>query len=251
MYTADLLNDKHVQKPCICLEKFLETNIHTAIILGSFLSQTTDSLPLSAKREISMGGIPKFLAPTVTGHKKSLVCGHLYRKNIIIFGRRCHYYEGYSIYQIVFPVILAKKFNTKHLITTNSASGLNLDFREDELMLIEDNINMLSGNPLFGYSYNQDYHYFLDMSRPYSEKQVAACRLSASKAGINPNIGVYAGLKGPVLETRAEAAMLKKMGTGVVGRSTIAKAIMANFLKIEVLEHIIYKEPGIWGQQGV
>ncbi|MGM0365118.1 MAG: purine-nucleoside phosphorylase [Actinomycetota bacterium] len=235
MDASCLLNNKNVEKTASYLGQFLRADVDAAIILGSFLNKTADFLPFRQKMEISMESIPGYSLPTVSGHKKALFSGVLGGKNLMVFGGRCHYYEGYSMGQVVLPVVLAKKFNAKHIIITNSAGGLSQELEEDVLMLIKDHINMMFDNPLFGYTFSQKYDYFLDMGQPYSKKIMDLARTTARKANIPLKAGVYAGIKGPVLETRTEAAMLKKMGADAVGMSTVAEAIMANYLDMEVL----------------
>ncbi|MDZ7837202.1 MAG: purine-nucleoside phosphorylase [Actinomycetota bacterium] len=123
----------------------------------------------------------------------------------------------------------------RQIIITNSAGGLNPEFTTDDIMLIENHLNLMGDNPLFGYSYDRRHDYFINLAQPYSQSLLSAADLAARKTGVDPKHGVYAGVRGPVLETAAEANMLRTIGADAVVMSTVAETIMANYLNLGVL----------------
>jgi purine-nucleoside phosphorylase len=175
------------------------------------------------------------IIPSVPGHEKFILYGKLMNKKILIFPGRLHLYEGHRISDVVYPIKILAAFNTGNVIITNSAGGLNPSFNKDDIMVIKDHLNLMFTNPLFGFKYSMKYDYFIDMSCPYDEKMTDIAKKSVAEADLDPKTGIYAGVKGPILETKAEIDALRKLGADAVGMSTIPEVIMANFLKINVL----------------
>ncbi|MCX7024527.1 MAG: purine-nucleoside phosphorylase [Spirochaetes bacterium] len=202
----------------------------TAVILGSGLSGIVDGL---GYHEISYAQIPEFPKPTVAGHK-GVLC--LSGKNAIMAGR-FHYYEGFSMDDVVLPVFVLRELGVKNLILTNAAGGINPRFNPGDLVLIVDHINMLGTNPFIGPNpAGADGlplgDRFFDMSDVYS-RDLRAIAWSCAK--VPPKEGVYAAMTGPSYETPAEVRMLKAMGADLVGMSTVPEAITARYLGMRVL----------------
>lgn len=229
------LEKEKLEDTCRYLYSYIPKSLDFGIMLGSFLNRCVEFLPLQNKTTINIEDIPHMTAPSVPGHEKFILYGKLRNKNILIFPGRLHLYEGHSINDVVYPIKLLACFNTSNIIITNSAGGLDPSFKEDDIMVIKDHLNLMSANPLFGFRYSIKYDYFLDMSCPYDKKMTDIAKKSAAEAGIDPKTGIYAGVKGPILETKAEINALRKLGADAVGMSTIPEVIMANFLKINVL----------------
>ncbi|MFO7928705.1 MAG: purine-nucleoside phosphorylase [Candidatus Humimicrobiaceae bacterium] len=235
MQLTDFLGDKKISQACQHLREQGIREAKIAIILGSFLNKTPFYLPLSNKKEIDAEKIPSFPVPSVPGHQKKIIFGNIMNQSVLIFAGRCHYYEGYSMQKLVYPVVMAKKLGAKAIIITNSAGGLNRFLNIDNLMVIEDHINFMFDNPLFGFRYDKKRDYFLDMNSAYNKALLKKALACGKKAGIGLKRGTYVGIKGPLLETRAEAEMFKAFGGDAIGMSTIPETIIANFLKIKVL----------------
>ncbi len=229
------LEKEKLKDTCRYLHSYIPKSLDFGIILGSFLNKCIGFLPLQNKIILNITDIPHMTVPSVPGHEKFILFGKLKNKKILIFPGRLHLYEGHVINDVVYPVKLLAGFNTGNLIITNSAGGLNPSFNKDDIMIIKDHLNLMFTNPLFGFKYSIKYDYFLDMSCPYNEKMIDIAKKSAAKAGLNPKIGIYAGVKGPILETKTEKDALRKLGADAVGMSTVPEVIMANFLKINVL----------------
>ena len=209
--------------------------IDFGLILGSFLKGCIEFLPLQNKITLNIADIPHMSVPNIPGHGKTIVYGKLGNKNILIFCGRLHLYEGYNIKEVVYPVSLLSYLSAANLIVTNSAGGINPGFVEDDIMIIKDHINLMFDNPFFGSKYDIQYDYFIDMSCPYDKKLSGTANKAGEDISFKLKTGIYAGVRGPVLETNAEINALRKLGVDAVGMSTVPEVIMANFLKIKVL----------------
>ncbi len=235
MQLTDFLRDKKINQACHNLRGQGISQAKIVIILGSFLNKTPFYLTLSNKKEIDAEKIPGFPVPSVPGHQKKIIFSNIMNQSVLIFTGRCHYYEGYSMQKLVYPVAIAKKLGAKIIIITNSAGGLNRFLNINNLMVIEDHINFMFDNPLFGFRYDKKRDYFLDMKSPYNKALLNKALSCGKETGIGLKKGIYVGVKGPLLETRAEAEMFNAFGGDAIGMSTIPEAIIANFLKIKVL----------------
>ncbi|MBE3093331.1 MAG: purine-nucleoside phosphorylase [Actinobacteria bacterium] len=224
-----------LKETCNYLSFYIPEKIDFGLILGSFLNRCIDFLPLQSKITLNISDIPHMSVPSISGHGKFIVYGKLENKNILIFSGRLHLYEGYDIKEVVYPVNLLSNLSTDNLIITNSAGGINPGFTEDDIMIIKDHINLMFDNPFFGNKYSRQHDYFVDMSCPYDKKLSGIAKEAGEGIGFKLKTGVYAGVKGPVLETNAEIDMLGKLGADAVGMSTVPEVIMANYLKIKVL----------------
>ncbi len=217
------------------LKSRIPEKIDFGLILGSFLGKCIEFLPIQNKITLDILDIPHMKEPSIPGHGKSIVSGKIWNKNILVFCGRLHLYEGYNINEIVYPVNLLSNLSSGNLIITNSAGGINPRFSRDDIMIIKDHINLMFKNPFFGNKYNSDYDYFVDMSSPYNKELIDTAKKAAVYTGLKLQAGVYAGVMGPVLETKAEARCLHKLGADAVGMSTIPEVTMANFLNVKVL----------------
>lgn len=204
-----------------------------AVILGSGLGGLTDIL--ENKQYIDYKDIPNFPRSTVKGHEGRLVFGTLKGKTVLIMQGRFHYYEGYTMKEVAYPVYVMQKLGVKKLILTNACGGINTSFEPGTLMLIKDFINLMGDNPLMGENDERFGPRFPDMSEPYKLELIDKAKNIGDKLGIEYKEGVYAGFMGPYYETASEIVMIGRMGADAVGMSTVPETIAANYLGIEVL----------------
>lgn len=198
------------------------------IVLGTGLGKIIDLI--SVNQQINYEEIPNFEKSTVESHSGKLIYGTLSGKKVIAMQGRLHYYEGYSMKQITFPVRVMKALEVKYLLLSNAAGAVNLKFRKGSLMLVTDHINLLPENPLRGKNYDLQGPRFPDMSCPYSESINNLIIDIAFKENIVLHRGVYASVQGPNLETRAEYRFLKMAGADAVGMSTVPEVIVAGHI---------------------
>ncbi|WP_421869772.1 purine-nucleoside phosphorylase [Marinoscillum sp.] len=202
------------------------------IILGTGLSALTNHIEIL--EEISYEDIPNFPIATVEFHKGKLIYGKLEGKSIVAMSGRFHFYEGYTMQEVVFPVRVMKYLGIKKLLISNAAGNMNLNWKKGELMLIDDHINLQPDNPLRGKNTGTFGPIFTDMSQPYDAEMNALMEQVAAKDQIPLNKGVYVAVAGPNLETRAEYRYLRNIGADVVGMSTVPEVIAANQMGLPV-----------------
>ncbi|MBI2266046.1 MAG: purine-nucleoside phosphorylase [Armatimonadetes bacterium] len=202
------------------------------MILGSGLGDLADDI--QGKR-IPFAQIPHFPPSTVAGHKGHWVMGELEGRRVVSLQGRIHYYEGYSMYQVTFPVRLMKALGTEILIVTNSCGGIRAGFRPGDLMLITDHINLMGDNPLIGPNDDSLGSRFPDMSEAYHPELLVQARTVAKTLGIPLHEGVYAAVTGPNYETRAELRYIERIGGDAVGMSTVPETIVAVHENMKVL----------------
>ncbi len=203
------------------------------LILGSGLGVLADELEESVVMPYK--SIPHFPVSTVAGHKGQLVFGKLSGNYVICMQGRFHYYEGYTIYEVAYPVRVIQRLGISKLIVTNSAGGVNTDFKPGDLMMIVDHINLMGVNPLIGKNIESFGPRFPDMSQAYSRELGRKAKEAALSIGIELQEGVYAALTGPSYETPAEIKYLRFIGADAVGMSTVPEVIAANHGGINVL----------------
>jgi len=191
--------------------------------------------------------IPNFPVSTVESHHGKLLFGILEGKRVIAMQGRFHYYEGYSMEQITFPVRVMKELGIKLLFISNASGGLNPEFENGDIMILNDHINLLP-NPLIGRNYNELGPRFPDMSEPYNQELIKSAMNIGNKLGIRLKIGIYAAVTGPSLETPAEYKYLRIIGADAVGMSTIPEAIVANHSNIPVFAVSIITDLGVPGK---
>lgn len=181
---------------------------------------------------INYNSIPYFPISTVESHKGQLIYGEVKGKKVLAMQGRFHYYEGYNMKQITLPVRVMKMLGVEYLLVSNAAGNLNKKWKKGELMLIDDHINLQPDNPLRGENFEVLGPRFPDMSQPYSQKLNKALVAIAKKKKIALNKGVYVGVMGPNLETRAEYRFLQRIGGDAVGMSTVPEVIVANHMSL-------------------
>ncbi|MBA7530732.1 Purine nucleoside phosphorylase 1 [subsurface metagenome] len=219
--SAEFINRKSKIKPKI------------AIILGTGLGRLAEDI--EEKEIIPYSEIPNFPVSTVQSHSGNLVLGKLGNKEVVAMQGRFHYYEGYSLKEVTFPVRVMKKLGAAIIIISNVAGGMNRFFKRGDLMLITDHINLFGDNPLIGPNDEELGPRFPDMSEAYNYKLIELAKKVALKEKIKLQEGVYAGLTGPTLETPAEYRFLINIGADAVGMSTVPEVIVANHIGMKVL----------------
>ena len=203
------------------------------LILGSGLGVLGDEI--DNQITIPYKEIPHFPKSTVAGHKGQLVIGTLEGKQVIAMQGRFHYYEGYSMQQVTFPIRVMKELGIKSIIVTNAAGGINKDFQPGDLMLIKDHINNMGTNPLIGSNNEELGTRFPDMSNAYEKEYIKLAERCAEELDLSVQKGVYVGNTGPTYETPAEVNMLRTMGGDAVGMSTVPEVIVACHAGLKVL----------------
>ncbi|MDD2525210.1 MAG: purine-nucleoside phosphorylase [Bacteroidales bacterium] len=204
-----------------------------AIVLGSGLGNLTSDMEV--KEVIRYQDIPHFPVSTVEGHEGKLICGMLAGKPVLVMSGRFHYYEGYSMKEVTFPVRVMQQLGIRYLFLSNAAGGLNPLFQMGDVMLITDHINYFPENPLRGKNHSELGERFPDMSEAY-DKQLRALVLQISaEKGISLRQGVYVGTSGPSYETPAETRFFRTIGADAVGMSTIPEVIVARHGGIRVV----------------
>ncbi len=202
------------------------------IILGTGLGKLAEEIkPIAI---IDYTDLPHFPVSTVESHKGKLIIGELSGKKVIVMQGRFHYYEGYTMQEIVYPVRVMKMLGVQTLVVSNACGSVNPYIPKESLMIIDDHINLFGNNPLIGKNYDELGPRFPDMSEPYSRRLINLAEQTALELGIKTYKGVYAAMSGPSLETRAEYRMLRTIGADVIGMSTIPECIAAKHCGMEV-----------------
>lgn len=219
----------------------------TAIILGTGLGELVSHIEIT--EEIPYSEIPNFPVSTVEGHSGKLIFGKLGNKRVMAMQGRFHFYEGYDMKQVTFPVRVMKELGISTLFVSNAAGGMNPDFKIGDIMIINDHINLFPENPLRGKNYNELGPRFPEMSEPYSQRLIADALKVADEAGIKVHQGVYVGTQGPTFETPAEYRYFRCIGGDAVGMSTVPEVIVARHAGIEVFAISVITDLG--GLEGV
>lgn len=201
------------------------------VILGSGLGGFTNDLEIEFILPYSE--IPNFPVSTVEGHKGALVFGHIGDKKVVAMQGRFHYYEGYDMKQVTFPVRVMKHLGVDKLIVSNASGGVNSNYKVGSVVIIKDHVNMMPEHPLRGKNDERFGPRFVNMSEPYSRKMIAKAKEIASDLDIEIQEGVYLGLQGPTFETLAEYKMVKALGCDCVGMSTVPEVIVARHMNLE------------------
>ncbi|WGU70188.1 purine-nucleoside phosphorylase [Capnocytophaga canimorsus] len=203
-----------------------------AIILGSGLSKLQDEVEVIS--EIKYKNIPNFPKSTVAGHSGKLIYGKIEGRYVLMMAGRAHYYEGYSMQEVTFPIRVFHQLGIKRLIVSNASGGVNPDFAIGDVMIIRDHINMFPEHPLRGKNLEEFGVRFPDMSKPYSHQMIAELERIAAQNQIKVQKGVYLGPQGPSFETPAEYGMVRILGADAVGMSTVPEVIVARHQNMEV-----------------
>lgn len=203
------------------------------IVLGTGLGGLASEIEADAV--IPYEEIPGFVASTVESHSGKLILGRLDGRGVVAMQGRFHYYEGFTMQQITFPVRVMRALGAPVLVISNAAGGMNPEFEKGDLVLIRDHINLLGDNPLIGVNEPELGPRFPDMSRPYSPRLMDLAREFASRAGVRLREGTYVAVPGPSLETPAEYRFLRMIGADMVGMSTVPEVIAAVQMGMEVI----------------
>ena len=223
---------EHIQETVECIKKQLPNTPEIGLVLGSGLGDYADSFPNPVI--IPYSDIPHFPQSTVVGHKGRLVFQEIAGLPVIAMQGRFHYYEGYSMEQVTYPIRVMGQLGIQHLILTNAAGGANPNFSAGDLMLITDHINLMGMNPLRG-PHNEAFgDRFPDLTYAYHPEERRVFESVAQRLHIPLQQGVYAGFSGPSYETPAEIRMVQMLGADAVGMSTIPEAIVATQMGIRV-----------------
>ena len=239
-------NDNTIYREAVgYLSSRITGNPETAIILGSGLGSLADQIEEAVV--IPYSEIPHFMHSTAAGHKGNFICGRLGGKQVLAMQGRFHYYEGYTMQQVTFPVRVMKLLGIKNLLVSNAAGGINTSFKVGDLMIIRDHINMMP-NPLIGPNDEQFGTRFPDMTRAYDREFIGLVEEIAASHGISLKKGVYVGLTGPSFETPAEYAFYGRVGGDAIGMSTVPEVIVARHAGLRVFgmtSHDYHSLPGI------
>ena len=222
---------ERIQETASWLKKRMTTNPKTAIILGTGLGQLASEITDSY--EFPYKDIPNFPISTVEGHAGKLIFGKLGDKDIMAMEGRFHFYEGYNMKEVTFPIRVMHELGIKTLFVSNASGGMNPDFKIGDLMIITDHINFFPEHPLHGPNYPTGPR-VPDMHEAYDHKLVELANSIAKEKGIRIMHGIYMGVQGPTFETPAEYRMYHKLGADAVGMSTVPEVIVARHSDIKV-----------------
>ena len=234
-----------IQETANFLRSKMHTQPETAIILGTGLGSLVHEI--TDAYEISYKDIPNFPISTVEGHSGKLIFGKLGNKDIMAMQGRFHFYEGYSMQEVTFPVRVMRELGIKTLFVSNAAGGMNPDFSIGDLMIITDHINFFPEHPLRGKNIEYGPR-FPDMSEAYSKELISKALQIAEEKGINVQQGIYIGTQGPTFETPAEYKMFHILGADAVGMSTVPEVIVANHCGIKVFGISVITDLGVEGK---
>jgi purine-nucleoside phosphorylase len=212
------------------------------IVLGTGLGGLVNEIEVEFS--LMYSNIPNFPISTLEFHSGKLIFGKLNGKNVIAMQGRLHYYEGYSMQQITFPIRVMKALGIQHLFISNAAGSLNSDFKKGDLMIINDHINLQPESPLRGRNDSDMGPRFPDMSQPYQKDFIKRALKIAEEEKITCHQGVYVSVTGPNLETKAEYNYLRIIGGDAVGMSTVPEVIVANHMSIPVFAISVLTDEG-------
>lgn len=228
------------------LKPFIPANTKTGIILGSGLGNLATQI--TEKKEISYKDIPHFPVSTVEGHSGKLIIGQFGGKSVLAMQGRFHYYEGYSMKEVTYPIRVMQLLGLEYLFVSNAAGGMNNSFQVGDIMLIEDHINLFPEHPLRGKNQNELGTRFPDMSNAYNKDLRKIATEIAEQNHIKLQFGVYVGTQGPTFETPAEYHYFRIIGGDAVGMSTVPEVIVAQHAGMKVLAFSIITDLGIYGK---
>lgn len=201
------------------------------VILGSGLGSFTEDIDIQFALPYSE--IPNFPVSTVEGHQGALVFGKVGSKNVVAMQGRFHFYEGYDMKEVTFPVRVMKYLGVKKLVVSNASGGVNHNYKVGSIVVLNDIINMMPEHPLRGKNDERFGPRFVNMSEPFSKQMIQKAKEIAKQSGIELHDGVYLGLQGPTFETLSEYRMVAKLGGDCVGMSTVPEVIVARHMSLE------------------
>jgi purine-nucleoside phosphorylase len=248
MSSSTSLYDR-IQQTAAFLQPYLPERPVAGIILGSGLGGLVDSVEVLHR--IPYGQIPEFPVSTVKGHAGALIIGRLSGKLVVMLAGRFHYYEGYAMEAVTFPVRVMKALGCETLIVSNAAGAMNAAYRVGDIVLIRDHINLFPEHPLRGPNDERLGTRFPDMTEPYSLHLLEQAKTIADEQNLHVHTGVYVGLQGPTFETKAEYYWLHTIGGDVVGMSTVPEVIVAIHGGMRVFGASIVTDLGIREENNV
>ncbi len=229
---------------------FIQNQIGTSpqigIILGTGLGALANEIEIETSLDYK--DIPHFPISTVESHSGKMIFGNLSSKPVVVMKGRFHYYEGYKMKQVTFPVRVMKLLGIKHLMVSNASGGLNPDYQVSDIMIIDDHINLFPENPLTGANLDNLGPRFPDMSEPYDLDLIKTAITIGQEKNIKLQRGVYAAVTGPSLETRAEYKYIRSIGADTVGMSTIPEVIVAKHMDLKVFAVSVITDLGVEGK---
>lgn len=224
---------QHIAEAAAYIKEQGATDATVGLVLGSGLGDIVNRM--DDKIVIDYKDIPHFPVSTVIGHAGQLVYGVLGGKKVLAMAGRFHFYEGYTMDKVIFPVRVMKALGIDNLVITNAAGGINWDFKPGDLMLITDQLNFTGTNPLIGPNEDEIGPRFVDMSHTFDETYMDIARAAADSLDLTLHEGVYMGVTGPTYETPAEIRMFRTLGADAVGMSTVSEVIAARHAGMRVL----------------
>lgn len=222
---------EQVQETVSFIKKKTNFTPEYGVILGSGLGSFTDDIQIEFT--LPYTEIPNFPVSTVQGHKGALVFGTIGDKKVVAMQGRFHFYEGYSMKEVTFPVRVMKYLGVEKLIVSNASGGVNSNYNVGDIVIIKDHVNMMPEHPLRGKNDERFGPRFVNMSEAYSKNMILKAKELANNLNIKVQDGVYLGLQGPTFETLAEYKMVKNIGADCVGMSTVPEVIVARHMEME------------------
>lgn len=223
-----------------------EFNPVAGIILGTGLGGLVNEIDI--KYVLTYEQIPHFPVSTVEGHSGKLIFGNLSGRQVVVMQGRFHYYEGYTMQQVVFPVRVMKYLGISTLYLSNASGGVNPEFEIGDVMILNDHINLLPSNPLIGKNIPELGPRFPDMSEPYDRKLIASAKKIANDLGYKVREGVYVSVSGPCFETPAEYKYMRIIGGDAVGMSTVPEVITARHMGLPCFAVSVITDIGVEGR---
>lgn len=236
---------ERIQETANYLRNKMQAQPETAIILGTGLGSLAEEI--TDKNEIPYKDIPNFPVSTVEGHSGKLIFGRLGGKDIMAMQGRFHYYEGYSMKEVTFPIRVMRELGIKNLFVSNASGGTNPNFKIGDLMIITDHINYFPEHPLRGRNIPYGPR-FPDMSEAYDKEFIRMADTIAHEKGIHVQHGVYLGTQGPTFETPSEYKLFHILGADAVGMSTVPEVIVARHCNIRVFGVSVVTDLGVEGK---
>ncbi|MEL7532401.1 MAG: purine-nucleoside phosphorylase [Bacteroidota bacterium] len=224
--------EKLLQEACEYIRRMYAGEPEIGIILGTGLGGLVDEITI--EKAIPYNFIPNFPISTVQSHFGRLIFGEIHGKKVVAMQGRFHYYEGYSMQQITFPVRVLKMLGIHTLFVSNASGALNLDYQNGDLVILDDHINLQPENPLVGPNLDEFGPRFPSMARPYDPEMIERALAIAEEKDIRIHKGIYVSVSGPNLETRAEYRYMRIIGGDVVGMSTVPEVLVARHMNLRV-----------------
>jgi purine-nucleoside phosphorylase len=236
---------KKIDKTIVFIQQQLKEKPLVGIILGTGLGHLADEIEVSVR--IPYSDIPSFPVSTVKGHEGQLIFGTLNGVQVAAMQGRFHFYEGYSMEEITFPIRVLKQLGIQYLFVSNASGGVNVDFEVGDIMFITDHINLMP-NPLIGPNFKEHGPRFVDLSEAYDKQLLNKAKKIARHHGIQFQTGVYAAVTGPTYETPAEYKYIQSIGADAVGMSTIPEVIVARHMRLPVFAVSVISDLGVEGK---